>query len=120
MIIFSYVSYLCEEGGDTVIYDMRIYEIKPGTLEQYMAAVREVGLPVREAHGVKLAGWYYTEIGPLNQVVHIWGYQDMEDMDKKMEAVRKDPRWVNEYVPRVQPLLVSQSDQIMSAADYSP
>jgi hypothetical protein len=103
-----------------LIYDVRIYEFKPGTVDQYMAAVREVGLAIREDHGVKLAGWYYSEIGTLNQVIHIWAYEDMEDMERKVEQVRKDPRWFGEYVPRVQPLLVSQRNQIMNGPDFFP
>ncbi|NIP73200.1 MAG: NIPSNAP family protein, partial [Gammaproteobacteria bacterium] len=52
-----------------MIYDMRTYDLLPGSLEAYMAAVREVGLPVRERYGIRLAGWYYTEVGALNRVV---------------------------------------------------
>ena len=103
-----------------MIYDVRIYDLKPGMVDEYMAAAREVGLPVRESHGVKLAGWYYTEIGTLNQVIHIWAYEDIGDLERKMEAVRNDPRWINEYVPRVQPLLAAQRSQIMNAADFFP
>ncbi len=103
-----------------MIYDVRIYDLKPGNVDAYMAAVREVGLPVRQSHDVKLAGWYYTEIGTLNQVIHIWAYQDIEDLERKMEAVRSDPRWVNEYVPRVQPLIANQRNQIMHGADFFP
>ena len=31
-----------------MIYDMRIYDLKPGSVEQYMEAAREVGLKIRE------------------------------------------------------------------------
>ena len=46
---------------------MRTYDIAMGKTPEYMAAVREVALPVRESYGVKLAGWYYTDIGALNK-----------------------------------------------------
>ena len=49
-----------------MIYDMRIYDLQPGGVPQYMAAVREVALQIRKDHGVKLAGWYHTDIGTLN------------------------------------------------------
>jgi len=48
-----------------MIYDIRTYTLKPGALQQYMDAVRDVGLPVRQKYGIKLAGWYYSEIGSL-------------------------------------------------------
>lgn len=103
-----------------MIYDVRIYDLKPGKVNEYMAAVKEVGLPVRVSHGVNLAGWYYTEIGNLNQVIHIWGYQDIEDFETKFDAVRSDPRWINDYIPRVRPLIASQRNQIMHGAEFFP
>ena len=59
-----------------MIYDMRIYDVQPGAVPRYLEAVREVALKIRQDHGVKLAGWYYTDIGPLNRIVHIWAYRD--------------------------------------------
>ena len=46
-----------------MIYDMRIYDLKPGTTEQYMSAVREVAIKIRSDYGVKLAGWYSRILG---------------------------------------------------------
>ena len=103
-----------------MIYNMRIYDLQPGTVPQYMAAVRELALKIREDHGVKLAGWYYTDIGALNRVVHIWAYEDYAHFEKAGEAVRSDPRWENEYVPRVLPLIVKQQDMMMKGADFFP
>ena len=54
----------------------------------------------REDHGVKPAGWYYTDIGPLNRIVHIWAYQDYAHFQEAREAVRNDPRWTGEYLPK--------------------
>ena len=99
---------------------MRSYDIVRGGLEAYMAAVREVGLPVRLRYGVKLAGWYHTEIGTLNRVVHIWAFRDWQHLSEGKRQLRQDPDWVQRYLPRVAPLIVRQSNQIMLAADFSP
>jgi len=103
-----------------MIYDMRIYDLQPGSVPQRMAAVREVALKIREDHGVKLAGWYHTDVGPLNRVVHIWAYENYAHFEKAREAVRSDPRWTNDYVPRVRGLIVKQQDMIMQGADFFP
>lgn len=103
-----------------MIYDMRTYDLQLGAVPKFMDAVREVGLKVREDHGVKLAGWYYTDIGPLNQVVHIWAYEDFAHYEKAREAFRSDPRWSGEYLPRTSGLVIRQRNQIMQAADFSP
>jgi len=103
-----------------MIYDMRIYDLKPGAVPEYMAAVKEIALPVRQQYGVKLAGFYYTEVGVLNRVVHIWAYRDMAHLEQARQASSQDPRWVKEFLPRVRPLIVRQEDHLVRAADFSP
>jgi hypothetical protein len=101
-----------------LIYDMRTYDIAMGKTPEYMAAVREIALPVRESYGIKLAGWYYTDIGALNKVVHIWAYRDFAHFEEAREAFRTDERWVNDYVPRVKGIILRQENQIMRASDF--
>ena len=45
-----------------MIFDVRTYDISMGHVPEYMEAVREVALPVRERYGVRLAGWYFSDI----------------------------------------------------------
>ena len=101
-----------------MIYDMRIYDLQPGATQTYMDAVREVALPVREDQGIKLAGWYHTDVGPLHLVVHIWAYRDYTHFEEAREAVRSDPRWLNDYLPRVKGLVLRQRDMIMRGSDF--
>ena len=101
-----------------MIYDMRTYDIAMGKTQEYMAAVREIALPVRESYGIKLAGWYYTDVGTLNRVVHIWAYRDYAHFDEAREAFRTDERWVNDYVPRVKGMILRQENQLMRASDF--
>lgn len=101
-----------------MIYDMRTYDLQPGAVQQYMDAVREVALPIREDHGVKLAGWYSTDIGRLNRVVHIWAYRDYAHFAEARQAVRRDPRWANDYLPRTKGLIVRQQDMMMNGSDF--
>ena len=112
------VSAAFDERETTMIYNMRIYDLKPGCVPQYMDAVREVALKIRQENGVKLAGWYYTDIGKLNRVVHIWAYDDLAHFDKARTAVTSDPRWARDFVSRVQGLIVRQQDMIMKGADF--
>ena len=98
------VSAAIDERETSMIYNMRIYDLKPGCVPQYMDAVREVALKIRQENGVKLAGWYYTDIGKLNRVVHIWAYDDLAHFDKARTAVTSDPRWATGLrIPRPGP-----------------
>ena len=103
-----------------MICDMRTYDLKPGCTSAYMDAVRELALPVRQDYGVILVGWYFTEVGVLNQIVHIWAYRDWSHMETAKQSFRNDDRWIKQYLPRVKELIVTQRNQIMQAADVSP
>ncbi len=103
-----------------MIYDFRMYTLKPGATQDYMAAVRELALPIRQKHGVKLAGWYYSEVGELNQVVHIWAFNDEAHMAAAKGKVAADPDWTGKYLPRVQGLIESQKTYLMLSPDFAP
>ena len=83
-----------------MIYDFREYTLMPGKTNEYMAAVREVALGIREKYGVKLAGWYYSDVGELNKVVHIWAFRDHAHMKEAKAQVAADPDWTGKYIPR--------------------
>jgi len=68
-----------------------------------MAAVRELALPIRQKYGIKLAGWYYSDIGELNQVVHIWLSRSRPPEEAKAKVAADLTG--QKYVPRVHDLL---------------
>ena len=103
-----------------MIYDFRLYTLKPGATPEYRAGAKEVGLPIRQRHGVALSGWYYSDVGALNQVVHIWGYRDLEHLQTAKAAVYADPDWEGIYVPRARPLVESQQTWLMEAPGFAP
>ena len=103
-----------------MIYDFRMYTLKPGSTPTYMEAVEELALPIRQRYGIKLAGWYYSDVGELNQVVHIWGYRDHVHLAEAKAQVYADPDWKEKYIPRVQHLVVAQKTYLMLSPDFAP
>jgi hypothetical protein len=103
-----------------MIYNMRVYDLKMGTVPKYMDAVRDIAVPIRADHGVKLAGWYYTDIGHQHRVVHIWAYQDYAHFEQASTAVKTDSRWKNDYIPAVKDFIVKQEDWMMRSPDFAP
>ena len=59
-----------------MIYEIRTYDLKQGKIPEYQKRFGEK-LPGRLAFS-PLGGHWYTEVGPLNQVVAIWPYDDLE------------------------------------------
>ena len=57
-----------------MIYELRTYTVKPGTLGDMVKAASTVSPDIRKNDYGKLEGYWMTEIGPLNQVLHMWSY----------------------------------------------
>ena len=58
-----------------MIYEVRTYTLKPGSIAQFEAGF-EKSLPNRLKYS-ELGAFWHTEVGPLNQVIHVWPYEDL-------------------------------------------
>src|SRR6202789_3478144 len=79
------------EGRPSMIIEMRTYTLRPGTLVEVEKRFAE-GLPGREKHS-KLAAFWHTEVGPLNQIIHVWTYDSFEHRADVRAAASKEERW---------------------------
>ena len=70
-----------------MIYEMRTYDIKPRSLPEVEKRFGEA-YEKRKKYS-ELAAFWHTEIGPLNQIIHVWGYKDLEERNKIREAAVK-------------------------------
>ena len=82
-----------------MIYEIRTYDLKPRSIPEFEKRVADK-LPGRLEYS-KLGGFWHTEVGPLNQVVHIWPYDDLNQRaDVRARAVA-DEKWPpdnNEFI----------------------
>jgi len=74
-----------------MIYEVRTYDLKPGTVAQYEENFGKA-LPYREKYS-KLAAFWHTDIGPLNQVIHVWGYENLEEREHVRAEAAKEEHW---------------------------
>ena len=65
-----------------MIVDVRTYTLIPRKMAKYLELFEKHALPVMQRHGLELMGYYMSQIGPLNQVVHLWRYDSLADMEK--------------------------------------
>ena len=90
-----------------MIYEMRTYDIKPRSLPEVEKRFGEA-YEKRKKYS-ELAAFWHTEIGPLNQIIHVWGYKDLAEREKIRAAAVKDGVWP----PKIAEFLVSMNSQIM-------
>jgi hypothetical protein len=90
-----------------MIYEIRTYDLKPRSLAEVEKRFGEQ-YEKRKKYS-ELTAFFHTEIGPLNQIIHIWGYKDLEERTKIRDAAIKDGVWP----PKISEFIVSQQSQIM-------
>lgn len=77
-----------------MIVDQRTYTLQIGKLRDFLALYAAEGLHVQTEHLGAPIGYYTTEVGDVNQVVHLWRYADMADRERRRAALEADPRWL--------------------------
>lgn len=102
-----------------MIYEERTYTIAPGKLAQYLETYKTLGLPVQLEIMGKLVGFWHTEIGGLNKVVHIWAYESLDDRLNRRAALARHPKWPA-YLAANLALIETQENRILIPASFSP
>ena len=93
-----------------MIIEMRTYTIKPGELHNF---INIYDTEIREIHTKILGnqlGFFYTEIGNVNEVVHLYGYDSYEDRQLE-ESLSKSPEF-KAYIGKVKDLIVDMKNQL--------
>ena len=82
-----------------MIYEIRTYRIAPGSLAEVEKRYGEA-YEYRKKYS-ELTAFWHTEIGPLNEIVHVWGYKDLAERARLRGEAAKDPNWppkIREFV----------------------
>jgi hypothetical protein len=104
-----------------MIIDLRTYTMVPGRLKAFLELYEREGLPVQRRHQGQPVGYFVTEIGSQNQVVHLWGYESMADREKRRAELEKDPEWIAYRVKSAAAGNVQyQENKILKSASFSP
>ena len=97
-----------------MIYELRTYTVRPGTIGDMVKAASTVSRDIRRDDYGRLEGYWSTDIGPLNQVMHLWSYPDLNERSRLRGELAKNPRWNDEYVPLIRPLMVRQDIRLLN------
>jgi len=97
-----------------MIYEIRTYDIKPGSLAEVEKRFGE-GYEKRKTYS-PLAAFWHTEIGPLNQIIHVWPYKDLEERARVRAAAAKDKAWP----PAIAEFITAMRSDIMTPFAFSP
>jgi len=97
-----------------MIHELRTYTLIPGTLVRYIAVFEDAWKRIRGDRYGKLEGYWSTESGTLNQVVHLWSFTDLAERQRLRAELMKNEAWTGEYLPKSREMLLSQENKILS------
>jgi len=102
-----------------MIHELRTYTIQPARFKDFVALTAKVGIKLRTKHS-KVIGYWTTEIGELNQVVHLWEYENFDHRTRVRAALAKDKVWNGRYLARSRPMIQHQESMVLVPADFWP
>lgn len=97
-----------------MIYEVRTYDLKPRTLPQFLETFGSL-YEHRRKYSDLIAFWY-TEIGRLNRVIHVWPYADAAERARIRAEAHDDPNWP----PPVADLIETMTSEIFVPFPFSP
>lgn len=97
---------------------MRTYVLHPGQQGAFIAQMEREGIAIERRILGRLLGFYTCEIGTLNQVIHLWGYDSFEDRQRRRAQLAANPEWAA-FVPKVMPMIRDMENKILTPAPFA-
>ena len=101
----------------THVYELRAYRAHVGKAGEWLGLFKAI-MPVREKYS-KNVGVFQTEMGQLNEVVHLWAYNDLNDRAAVRGKVMQDPEW-QAFLGKATPILFEMKSIILNPSPHSP
>jgi len=97
-----------------MIIEVRTYQLKPASVAEFEKRFGDA-LPAREKLS-RLAAFWHTEVGPLNEVTHVWTY---DSADQRL-AIRAEAIKTGVWPPKTSEFVVTMQSEIFTPAPFSP
>jgi NIPSNAP len=101
------------------IFEIRTYTIKPGLLQDYLKFYHQEGLEIHCRYLGPSVGWFYTEVGALNQIMMMWRYESHAEREQRREKLYADPDWLA-FIPKTGAYIEKMENKIVKPAFFSP
>jgi hypothetical protein len=102
-----------------MIVEERIYTLETGKVGEYLKHYEAHGIEIQKRILGNMVGYFSTEVGPLNQIIHMWGYDSFEERMTRRAALGADPGW-QAYIAKIRPVILRQENKLLIPAPFSP
>ncbi len=102
-----------------MILDERTYTLVPSRKAGFLVEYERRGLPIQSRVLGRLVGYFETEVGTVNQIVHIWAYEDQGDRERRRTALQNDAEW-QAFVRDTIDCVDKMENRILKPTSFSP
>jgi hypothetical protein len=99
------------------VYELRWYRTQVGKAPEWIGHFKGI-LPVRDKY-MRRVGLWQTEMGQLNEVVHMWVFRDLKERADARGRLGQDPEW-QAFLGKATPLLAHMQAIVLVPAPHSP
>ncbi|MEM7405227.1 MAG: NIPSNAP family protein [Pseudomonadota bacterium] len=103
------------------VYELRTYDLQVGTLGQVLQLYKDLGWPALESGGFddNLVGYFTSDVGELNQLVHLWKFDDDETRRAFWKRLFRDEAFMT-FAHKLRPFIHRQRNQLLLNAPWGP
>ena len=104
-----------------MIFDLRIYTLHNNKFGAWLKLYEELGHAIQVKHCGEPVFYATSEIGTLNQVVHVWKYASQADRERRRDALMADPDF-QVYLQKSRELGAHQHQEcrVLKSTSFSP
>lgn len=97
------------------LVDHRVYTIALRKMPEFLRVFNELAMPVLLQTLGHPIGFYTSVVGPQNQFIHLWGYDDLADYERRSQARDSHPDFPA-YLAASGHLITAQETRLVRSA----
>ncbi len=104
------------------LYELRTYTLHVGKMAEAVKLYQQFGYPALEKGGFarKLVGYFQADTGTINQLVHLWKFDDDADRRRHWSGLGAHSDFVDGFAVKFRPLVTTQEVKLLTAAPWGP
>ncbi|MGZ8155807.1 MAG: NIPSNAP family protein [Burkholderiales bacterium] len=103
-----------------MILEERMYTLRVHQVQAFMEIYEREALPVITKHLGNMFGFFVSEVGMQNMLVHMWAYEDWQDREKRRHALFSDPAWHAYRVKNSEKIMIQDTRILRVASFFEP
>jgi len=96
-----------------MIFELRTYTLQPGKTEDYWRSYVDGGWAAQDPRIKEhMIGYFQSQMGELNQIVHFWKFDDLDQRKELRAANYARSDWDN-HLKKIRPMMLEQKTELL-------